>query len=260
MVECTAFEYGYLKRFAYIQMSTFLFAILAWVFFLGNTIAILVLVLLNAVLIYAYVDVLSSRRNCKNNHTEMSEFVVIWRDNWDSYSVEVIDSSYFCDTCKKSFRSHTPNFCSICGSTSFKLQDAGDTKRYYGLTTGYVGIIALIGGFFALELYGIYGQSLELLLCSFIFPAVLGGVIMIDSKISMVKKENSGQSILFKRDPEAGMVPMIISNNLNMVHLDNGIKMRKIRFDLSEHKCNECGNIVFFKNDGYCKNCGRERQ
>jgi len=187
--EYIAFEYGYLKRFAFIQLSMLPFAIFVLILFSGGIIAIASVILLNVMVAYAILDVVHSRRKCKNNDSETVEIATAWSDLGDSYLIRRIDDDYSCDKCNMVLKSYDPKYCSKCGDRSIKLQSTRKAEMYYCLTTGDLGYIITIGGFYALEIWGIYAQFLEVLLISPIFLAILGGVILIDSRIGIIQSK-----------------------------------------------------------------------
>ena len=236
--EYIAFEYGYLKRFAFIQLSMFPFGIFVYILFSDGIIAIASAILLNAIVAYAFCDMVHSRRKCKNNDFEIVEIATVWSDLGDSYLIRRIDNDYSCDKCNMVFKSHDPKYCPKCGDKSIKIQSIRKTETYYDLTRWHRGFIIVTGGFYALEIWGIYAQLWGMLLISSIFLAILGGVILIDSGIGIIQSKRL--------------------EDLRMAYLSDGKKLRKIISSSVECTCNKCNNAIFFKDDKYCKNCGKE--
>jgi len=196
-------------------------------------------ILLNILVAYTLLDMAYYRHKCKNSDSETIEITVAWSGLFDSYFVRRVDEDYSCDMCKSIFKSYSPNYCTKCGGRSFKLYHMRKTERYYGLTRGYLGFIILIWAFYALELFGVHAQSQELLLASFMLSSALGGVTLIDSGIGVISSK--------------------YSENIKMALLGDSKKMNKIILNSDEYTCNKCKNAIFFKDDEYCKNCGKER-
>jgi len=240
-LEFVAFKYGYLKMFAYIQMVSFVIAIFVILSFQDDMLMLISIVLLNILIAYTYLDILVSRKNCENNDDAMNEIAVSWGGLFDSYFVKRIDDDYICDSCNGSFKSYEPKFCPKCGGdVSLKTSNIKKSEKYYGLTLGSFSVIVICGMFYGLELWAVLTQQIGLFLIAFILPFILGISILVDSGI--------------------GSFTTGYSENFKMAHIGDGKKMRKIHIKSVECECSRCKNTIFFKNDKYCKNCGRARQ